>query len=319
VINNTNKDMVLFQGQTPSSGNIIGGVRANKTRELNVEKQVADFGVGGYMIIRGIALDEYNANKNNLSRAKIEFSAMATYGQGKKFRTEISPNYMGDYTYRVTNIGRIGVELRKDSPDGEKVGYLPALASNSLLYADSQAGFAIYPVLIFYSKSSGQVTALAPSSQFDSVGVSPRPIGDPQIQSYTVPVNDRWEDIVAGLTSPVAYVTISNNVSNQSARIMVASSRLNSQNGYDSIGSGETLTYEIPSTAAGTGKLLQFSLYNQTVNVPIRFEGESNNPVLKNGYDYTVSVSGSGNAADGYTAVLIEGEKRDLSDDLESL
>ena len=113
--------MVIFQGQTPTINNILGGVRGGASRDIDVSSHVTDFGVGGFMILRGITLDQYNANKSNLSLARIEYSAMATYGQGKKFRTEIMPNYMGDYAYRVTNIGRIGMELRKDSPDGEKV------------------------------------------------------------------------------------------------------------------------------------------------------------------------------------------------------
>jgi hypothetical protein len=85
----------------------------------------------------GISLAEYDANKSNLANAKVEYSAMATYGQGKKFRAEISPAYTGDFYYKVTNGGRIGMELRKDSPDGEKIGYLPALATNYALYSNT--------------------------------------------------------------------------------------------------------------------------------------------------------------------------------------
>ena len=114
VINNTSKDMVLFQGQTPSAGNILGGVKGLSTKTFDISDDVDDFNIGGYMILRGISLDEYNANKTNLTKAKIEYSAMATYGQGKRFRSDINPNHIGDFAYRATNIGRIGIELRKD-------------------------------------------------------------------------------------------------------------------------------------------------------------------------------------------------------------
>jgi hypothetical protein len=320
VINNTSKDMVLFQGQTPSASNILGGVRALKARELNISDVVDDFQIGGYMILRGITLDEYEANKTNLSRAKIEYSAMATYGQNKKFRTEISPNYTGDYAYRVTNMGRIGMELRKDSPDGEKIGYLPSLASNFLLYADTTDGFAIYPVYVYYSRSTGQVTTLRPTSHFDTVTVSPRPATGSSIQTYEFP-NDptvTWDSIKGTLLSPVAYVTITNNVSNQSARVTLAgSNRLNSQNGYDSLGSGETLTYEIESTAAGASKALILTYYNGALRVEV---GGETGSTLKNGYDYTVTVSGSGQTAATYTATITESPNpRDLSNDIGSL
>jgi hypothetical protein len=322
VINNVSKDMIIFQGQTPSINNILGGVRGLTTKTFDISDDVEDFSIGGYIILRGITKDEYEANKTNLARAKIEYSAMATYGQGKKFRTEISPNYTGDYAYRVTNIGRIGMELRKDSPDGEKIGYLPSLASNMLLYTDNTDGFAIFPVFVYYSRSSGQVTTLKPTNQFETVSVSPRPATGGQIQAYTLPAdqNATWDSIKATLSSPVAYVTVTNNVANQSGRVTISgTNRINSQNGYDSIGSGETLTYEISSTNAGTQQALVITYYNQVLQLPVK-NNEGNTPVLKNGYDYTVNVSGSGQTAAGYTVTISESANpRDLSSDIASL
>ena len=321
VINNTSKDMVLFQGQTPSVSNILGGVRALDSKTVDVSSVVDDFNVGGFMILRGVSKDEYEANKTNLSRAKIEYSAMATYGQGKKFRTEISPNYTGDYAYRVTNLGRIGMELRKDSPDGEKIGYLPSLASNMLLYADNTEGFAIYPVFVYYSKSTGQVTTLRPTSQFETIGVSPRPAAGSEIQAYTLPADQgaTWDSIKGSLSSPVAYVTVTNSVANQSGRVTLSgTNRLNSQNGYDSIGSGETLTYEIKSTVIGTQQAIVLTYFNQALQIPVLMNGAT--PTLKNGYDYTIAVSGSGQTADGYSVVITESaNQRDLSSDIASL
>ena len=321
VSNNTSKDMVIFQGQTPTPSNIIGGVRGLSTREFNISDYVDDFNLGGYMILRGVSLDEYNRNKANLSQARIEYSAMATYGQGKKFRTEISPNYMGDYAYRVTNLGRIGIELRKDSPEGEKIGYLPSLASNSLFYADTTSGFAIYPVYVYFSRSTAQVTTLRPTSHFDTVTVSPRPATGSEIQVYTFPndPNVTWESIRGTLSSPVAYVTVSNNVPNQSGRVTISgTNRLHSQNNYDTIGAGEILTYEITSTNEGAQRDLVLQFYNGALNLPVRIDGAM--PVLKNGFDYQVSVTGSGSTADGYTVTITESsEARDLSDDIMSL
>ncbi|GHU73022.1 hypothetical protein FACS189450_11960 [Spirochaetia bacterium] len=321
VLNNTSKDMIIFQGQTPTANNIMGGVRAGSSKNFDVSKYVDDFNVGGFLILRGITNNEYQANKSNLSNAKVEYSAMATYGRGKKYRTEISPNYTGDYAYRVTNIGRIGMELRKDSPDGEKIGYLPSLASNMLLYADSTEGYAIYPVYVYYSRSTGQVTTLKPTSQFETVNVSPRSATGNQIQAYTLPADSgaTWDSIKATLSSPVAYVTITNNVTNQSGRVTIAgSNRLNSQNGYDSIGSGEQLTYEIESTPAGTAKALTLVYYNGALQIPILKDGST--PVLKNGYDYTIDVSGSGQTPAGYSFTFNESPTpRDLSSDIGSL
>jgi hypothetical protein len=314
--------MVMFKGKKKREKKIIGGIRGIRKRRLEIERKVDDFQVGGFMILCGISLDEYNANRDNLSRARIDYSAMATYGRGKRFRTEISPNFMGDYSYRVTNIGRIGMELRKDSPDGDKVGFLSALASNMPLFADSSDGFALYPVYVFFNKRTQEVTTLRPQSQFETVTVSPRPANE-NVQSYIFPADEgaTWDNIVGTLTSPVAYVTVTNNVPNQSGRVTIAGTqRLNAQNGYDTIGGGETLTFEVTSTAAGSGQNLVLVFYNGALMVPVRFDGDTGNPVIKNGYDYTVSVSGSGSDVSNYVVTIVESDgPRDLSDDIMSL
>ena len=151
IANNTTKDMVVFIGQTPSVNNVLGGVKAGSNRFFDISDDVDDFDVGGYLVLRAMSQEEYDANKPNLSLAKVEYSAMATYGQGKKFSTEINPAYTGDYYFKVTNSGRIGIELRKDSPDGEKLGYLPAFATNYTMYTSTPEGMSIFPVYVYYS------------------------------------------------------------------------------------------------------------------------------------------------------------------------
>jgi len=320
VINNALKDMVIFRGQTPSFNYILGGIRAStNSKTFDISDDVDDFNVGGYMVLRGITLDELSANKDNLSKAKIEFSAMATYGQDKTFRVEINPSYTGDYAYRVSNLGRIGIELRKDSPTGEKIGYLPALATNILLYADSTDGFSVYPVYVYYSKSTGQLTTLK-STLFETINVSPQLATGTQIQAYSIPAQGTyWSSITATLSSPVAYVTVTNNVAIQSGRVTIgAIGRLVSQNGYDTIGTGQTLTYEIQSSVSGTEQEIVLTYYNQALQIPVK--DNDNKPVLKNGYDYTITISGSGQTPNGYTVTFTESTNpRDLSAEIDSL
>lgn len=323
VLNNTNKDMILFQGQTPSVSNILGGVRATSSRTFDISDDVDDFDVGGYMILRGITKDEYEKNKQDLSAAKVEYSAMATYGNGKKFRAEISPSYSGDYYYKLTNKGRIGMELRKDSPDGEKIGYLPALATNYAIYSNSSDDLTIYPVYVYYSKTTQTVTTVKSTKIVETVSVGPRPVTDSSVQTRILP-NDpsiTWDQIAKSITYPVAFVTVTNNVPNQSSRVQLASGYLKAQNGYDSLNSGEMATYEVTSTNEGQNKNLVLTLYGGTVQIPIKQDG--NSPVIKNGYDYTVTLEYTGNGAldepNSYTASIVEGAKRDISNEIESL
>jgi hypothetical protein len=122
----------------------------------------------------------------------------------------------------------------------------------------------------------------------------------------------------------MAYFTVTNNVPNQSSRFSISGTNFfKSQNGYDSIGSGEQLTFELESTKDGTPKDVQLTLYNQSLKIPVRKSGENTMPVIKNGYDYTVTISfngGSVQEAANYSAVITESaDKRDLTDEIVSL
>jgi hypothetical protein len=78
----------------------------------------------------------------------------------------------------------------------------------------------------------------------------------------------------------------------------------------------------LESTAAGAEKYIVITLYNGSLKLPARFAGEEGNPTIKNGYDYTVSVSykgGSVQDAANYTVTLTEGAKRDIADEIVSL
>ncbi|MDR2517494.1 MAG: hypothetical protein LBC88_08980, partial [Spirochaetaceae bacterium] len=224
VINNTSKDMVIFQGQTPSASTILGGVRATSTKTFDIEDDVSDFAVGGYMILRGMTLNEYNENKENLSSAKVEYSAMATYGAGKKYRAEISSAYTGNYYLKFTNGGKIGMELRKNSPDGEKIGYLPALMSNYLIYSATSNSMTVYPVYVYYSTISGEVTTIRATAWTASSSMGPRPVTDNGVSTIRFPVSDMsWAEIIASISYPVAFITVTDNVVNQDAKVSMAS------------------------------------------------------------------------------------------------
>jgi len=323
VFNGSNKDIVLFHGQVPANNSIMGGVRAGSTRNIDISKYVSDFGVGGYIILRGMSRDEFNENSLNLAAAKVEFNAMATYGAGQKYRVTIDYNYTGDNAIIITNRNKVGIELRKDSPDGEKVAYLPANKVNQMLYTQTTDAITLFPVYVLYNKSTQEITTLKATDMFEAIMAVPRPAANPQaINAYYFPNDptDTWEKIVGTLKSPVAYITVTNNVMNQAAYFTNAmSTRYYSQGGYNAIGSGEQLTFEVEATEPGIAKSLMAVLYNGVIRVPVTFAGETTEPVIENGYDYMVNISGSGQDEKNYSATIVKGKKRDLSSQLESL
>jgi len=323
VTNTSSKDIVLFHGQVPAEKSIMGGVRAGSTRNIDISKYVTDFDVGGYIILRGMSRDEFNENSLNLAAAKVEFNAMATYRAGQRYRVTIDYNYMGDNAFRVTNNGEFGLELRKNSPEGEKIAYLPKLSTNNIIYTQTTEAITLFPVYVAYNKSNATVITLNATSLFETVTAAPRPANSNYIQTYSFP-NDptlTWEKIRGSLKSPVAYVTVKNNVINQAAYFTNAgSARFKSQQGYDAIGSGEQWIFEVEATEEGVPTNLVATLYGEKIKAYVRTkEAPGESPVIKNGYNYTVVIEGGGQESSGYTAFIEETGKRDLSDQLTSL
>jgi len=324
VTNTSNKDIVVFHGQVPNKNTIMGGVRAQTTKNFDVSKYVSDFSTGGWMILRGMTRDEFNNNELNLSAAKVEFSAMATYRAGQRYRITIDYNFTGDNAFRVTNNSEFGLELRRNSPEGEKIAYLPKLSVNNVIYTQTTEAITLFPVYVFYNRGTQTVTTLNATSLFESVTVAPRPATGPSVQTYVLPNNLTltWANILSTLTSPVAYIRVINNVPNQAAYFTNATATtFKSQSGYDAIGSGEPLDFEVEATEEGMSINLVATLYGGRIPVPVRYRDDTYNPVIRNGYEYEVSIDlyGLANEESSYSAVIREVKKRSLSDQLESL
>jgi hypothetical protein len=301
VVNNALKDVVLFQG-IPSAANILGGVRASTEKTFDISKIVSDFGTGGYMTLAGITLDEYQKNESNLSAANVRYSAIVTYGQGRTFRAEISNESFGDYCFKVNNDGRTGIELHKDNPDGEKMGYVPALARNYTIYAGSADEITVYPVYVYFDNDTKNLVFWKPTSFASAVSLVPRPVTDSSISTYTF----------AGMEiDETAIILCTNNVPNQVAYLEVGGQNIMAQNGYSAISFGETLTFAIATADEGQEKDIKMSLYAGTVKIPVKQNG--NIPVLRNGYEYTLTlnlIGGEPSNPDSYSAVINNGTKK---------
>jgi hypothetical protein len=318
VANVLSKEIVLFHGQTPSKSNMMGGIRSSTVKSIDVSKYVSDFNTGGYIILRGISLQEYIENENDLSAAKVEFNAFATYKAGQMYRVTVDYNYVGDYATKLTNRGSLGLELRKDGPEGDKVAYVPALQANQMLYKQTATSETLFPFYVFYNSSTQTTSTLTATGMHESVAITPRPASNPSgISTISFPNEgtDSWATIAGSLKSPVAYITVQNNVMAEQAVYFANAGGYNyySQSGYNSIFSGGKLTFEVEAAETpGVQKRLSVLLYNGSIMVPVLFENALTAPVIENGYDYTVIITGSGQNASGYTATITKGQKRDL-------
>jgi hypothetical protein len=338
VVNGSNKDIVVFHGQYLTESGLMGGVKAGTTKLFDVSK-FPDFNEGGYVVLKGMSRDQYNINKYNLSEARVEFRSMATYRRGTKYRIQIDLNG-GDYGFKINNTLNVGIELRRNSPDGEKVTYLGPLESNQIIYFSTTTTTRLFPVYVYYNKQTGEVSTLKTTDLYQTINVAARPLaGATSMNSYNVPGNtSAWDYIKGTVKFPYAYVKVRNNIDEQETAILKLGgvTQLMSQNGYDGIIPGESLTFEVegsdmPEGAATSMNIELFGIISIPVLVEEEVEVETgevdedgepiivkekkfSQPKLKNGYDYEVIVSGSGENVSGYRTTITESEnKRDIS------
>jgi hypothetical protein len=339
VVNGSGKDIVVFHGQSLTESGLMGGVKAGSTKLFDVSK-FSDFNTGGYVVLKGMSRDEYNAHRfGDLSEARIEFRAMATYRRGSMYRIHIDLTG-GDYGFKINNTLNVGVELRRNSPDGEKVTYLGPLESNQIIYFSTTTTTRLFPVYVYYNKTTGEVSTLKTTDLYQTINVAARPLaGATSMNSYNVPGNtSAWDYIKGTVKFPYAYVKVRNNIDEQETAILKLGgvTQLMSQSGYDGIIPGESLVFEVEGSdmPEGAATSLNIELFSR-IHIPVLIEEEVDvatgevdengepitvkekifsQPKLKNGYDYEVIVSGSGEDASGYRTTITESaNKRDIS------
>ncbi|WP_461255120.1 hypothetical protein [Treponema sp. R80B11-R83G3] len=314
VVNNTSYDMLLFSGSAISINYIVGGVRAFSTNTVNFSTE-ADYTVGGYKVIHAVKEFEFKANGD---KSRIDNSAMITYRDGAKFRTNIVSTTDGAFQYTVHNMNsQYALELRKDSPEGEKVAYLVRAEKNRVIHSPSKTPMTLFPVWIAFNNVTKTIVPFSPSDAGDSWEgereVQPKsPTED--VPTYRFP--DSNIDINFNINFSFATIQVRNNAG-RDVVFRIANQEKFPQSGYKNITSGTRESYEIISD--GEGLDLNLSMQNGAMKINVRFEAAPDVlPVLENGYVYSVNLQLVDNAppsqASSYRAWLVKGAALDKND-----
>jgi len=286
VVNNTSHDMLLFSGATLSLNYIVGGVRAYSTNTVNFSTET-DYTVGGYKVIHAVKQNEFDTYGQN---SKVDHSAMVTYRDGAKFRTNIVSTTDGAYQFTVNNKNTsYALELRKNSPDGEKVAYLTRAEQRRIIKSPSNTQMTLFPVWIAFNNVTKTIVSFSPSDAGDiwegQRDVSPRsPTED--VSPYNFP--DSEIEIAFDIDFPFATVMVRNNAG-RDVNFRIANRILTAQSSYPSIPSGFSDTFELISD--GEPLYLNLSMQNGSMVIPVKFEGETENPTIENGWVYNITIN----------------------------
>ncbi|GHV81720.1 hypothetical protein AGMMS49991_02780 [Spirochaetia bacterium] len=314
IVNNTSFDMLLFAGEEIGVATKIGGVRSGTRRNLDVSSR-SDFQVGGYMLLRAVKQSEYDTYKG---QSRVDYTAMVTYGEGKKFTTSIVSTTDGDYQYTVYNRSRdYGLELRKNSPEGEKVAYLTKGEVRRVLRSPNSAELTLYPVWVAFNNQTKSIVTFTPADTLSALDIQPKRATE-DAAPYYFPLGGTAVNITfPNVNLPFATIFVRNNA-NLNANFRISNEIKTPESHYTGITSGARESYEIRST--GEGLNLNLAMSQGNIVVPVRFESAptASTVTIENGFVYTVSLElkagGDPAQTSDYTAYLVKGSAINTSD-----
>jgi len=312
VVNNTSYDMLLFEGEIISTNYIVGGVKSGTRNNVNFSSE-SDWQVGGYKLLRAVKQREFEANGD---KSRIDHSALITYGEGKKFTTNITSTTDGDYQYTVYNRSRdYGLELRKNSPEGAKVAYLTKGEVRRVINSPDTNELTLYPVWVAYNSQTKSIVTFTPTDTLSALDVQPKRSND-DVTPYYFPLGGQTVITFPSVNLPFATIQVRNNAT-MNANFRIGNTIRTPESGYTGISSGARESYEIRSS--GEGVHLNLSMAQGQIEVPVRFQNSPDaiNVVIQNGYLYTVTLNlkpgAEADKAASYEAWLVQQESIDTS------
>lgn len=256
VSNMSSERLVLFKNDLIES-NMIGAIgKYEQNHYLKKDKKL--FSKTASFRLVAITEDDYLKNKDNLySLTNNPFTRVyAFYNAAGTNETvyKISADLVGEYKMTIQNSTTYHVELRKNSINGEVIGFASAMSADTVLYLNDGT-YTIFPVFIKYNKLKDSLFEVIPRYSDTAENVEAR--GKPKADFFTlgdgeaeeqehVFMASKFKNNEYPLISGSAYVTVINE-SGVAVQLKKGTSvvRTNTGSG-ETIASGKSYTYEIP-------------------------------------------------------------------------
>jgi len=290
IVNLTNHDMLLFVGEVVVRGNIIGGVLAGARANINFSAE-SDYQVGGFRLVRAVRRSEFEEFG---AQSRVDHSAMVTFGEGRRFTTNIASTTDGEFQYVVNNRNRdFGLELRQNSPDGQVVAFLTRGEVRRIIQTSSSDPITLFPVWVGFNRQTSSIVTFAPTGPLDAQNIQPMRETDNPSPLYFPMGGTTLIEFPIDL--PFATVRVQNNIVGMMTTFRNAGTNLRAESGFVGINSGRWESFEIRPPSPGASLNLNIAYGAASAfEVPVRFEGQTGFPVITTGYFYIIEVNQHG-------------------------
>jgi hypothetical protein len=309
VRNESNRDLVAFKDSIAPE-NLIGGVKKNEgDHGLPLDSTLFNENKDFPLVF--LTLEDYTTYKGNLkSREQYPFARVfAVYNKNGTNEVPFLVDSVlgGTNKLYLNNISGYNMEIRRNSPRGETLGYAPNGTNNTVLNIIDGA-YNLFIIFKKYNPLRDQVITIYPK----------RPGSDLPImfdssfengQELTINGKD-WTDpkYTSGFSSGYAFLTIQNQLTDSGVSVSRGGQVEKTATGNPTINPGTERTYLIPmrsvtvnnntkyaDTTAFSGWTVGPTGENQPIPLSEELKKEDGLDVFEADYMYTVTVSGSFN------------------------
>jgi hypothetical protein len=308
VKNESNRDLVAFKGSI-APGNLLGGVRKNETNH-GLPLKTSLFTSSADFALVFLTLEDYNTYKNTLeSRNQFPFARVfAVYNKNGTNEVPflVDSKLGGSNKLILDNMTSYNMEIRRNSPRGETLGYAPKDSNNTVLnIVDGE--YNLFIVFKKYNALRDEIITMYPKATD----------GLPIMLDYafengaerTINATTYTQNI-SNLSSGYAFLVVKNAMDSGGIRVLNGDQVQKTATGIASINAGEERTYLIPMNAVTTDAGSTYSdttvfagwkvgptNRDQAIPVSEDLKGNGNQNVFKADYMYTVTVTGNPNTS----------------------
>jgi len=296
VDNKSGERLVAFK-ESLNPTNLISGIPAYATNH-GLAKSNSLFNKTGDFALILITEAQYNQNKNNIVAADVfaEIYAFYNHEATNNNRYQISSKSGGSGRIILKNNQTSwNIEIHKDGPTGEVLGYIAAQTTNTVLRVNAPDTYRLYPVFKKYVASEKEIYEVIPKYTEDG-GLAAQPYSKVFVLDANGTTTWDLSELVeiVDLTLPLSsfYLRIVNN-SGTSIMVFRGEEVLLTSTGLSSTAQGSTNVYSIRLTRNPDGTYpasqeisgLKIGTSAMMVSVPSNTYG--------GGYVYTITVTGT--------------------------
>jgi hypothetical protein len=288
--NQASFDVIIFAGKV-ANDNVLGGIRSGRSRTFDISALSLPAKNGSFLI-RAASYTTYSRKNRRVTEADVLYTGLVVYDLGDPRDATNINIYAGinqeqnEYIY-VSNTSKFVLELRVDTPNGEKLATLAPLQENKRVFLSplpQGMPYSFYPTYVYIDPSTNEVKSFSAKSRAD------RERGIPNAESVNPLVFSGPGD-TSNIAYKIGFFRVKNDTS-EGFNLMDGTLLPPDQKGRRFVASGEMQTFELLSGDAG-------QVYT---NLSLEFDSTKTlrfNPVsIKPGIVYDVSIiNRSGNYA----------------------